>query len=145
MSFNFTSTIRKRTHHGQTALNFAATKFQQRTRFAATFYTHISTKYHWLTLLWKTLLLSFNTLKPRQNGCHFSEDIFECIILNENVWISTRISLKFVPKSPIDNIPALVQIRAWHWQDDKPLSESMMARLVIHICATSPQWVNSWE
>ena len=28
--------------------------------------------------------------------------------LNENVWISIEISLKFVPKGPIDNIPALV-------------------------------------
>ena len=31
----------------------------------------------------------------------------------ENVWISIKISLKFVPKDPINNIPALVQIMAW--------------------------------
>ena len=30
------------------------------------------------------------------------------ILLNENVWIPIEISLKFVPKGPIDNIPALV-------------------------------------
>ena len=28
-----------------------------------------------------------NTLRPRQNGRHFAEDIFKCIFLNENVWI----------------------------------------------------------
>ena len=28
--------------------------------------------------------------------------------LNENVWIPIEISLKFVPKGPMDNIPALV-------------------------------------
>ena len=28
-------------------------------------------------------------------------------------WISITISLKFVPKGPIDNIPALLQIMAW--------------------------------
>ena len=30
------------------------------------------------------------------------------LFLNENVWIPIEISLKFVPKGPIDNIPALV-------------------------------------
>ena len=50
----------------------------------------------------------FNTLRPRQNGRHFADDILKCIFLNENVWIPIEISLKFVPKGPIDNIPALV-------------------------------------
>ena len=49
-----------------------------------------------------------NTLRPRQNGRHFADDILKCIFLNENVWIPIEISLKFVPKGPIDNIPALV-------------------------------------
>ena len=39
-----------------------------------------------------------------------ADNIFKCIFLNENVWISINISLKFVPKGPINNIPALVQI-----------------------------------
>ena len=37
-------------------------------------------------------------------------------------------SLKFVPKSPINNIPALVQIMAWPRTGDKPLSEPMMTQ-----------------
>ena len=49
-----------------------------------------------------------NTLRPRQNGRHFADDISKCIFLNENVWIPIEISLKFVPKGPIDNILALV-------------------------------------
>ena len=49
-----------------------------------------------------------NTLRPRQNGRHFSDDILKCVLLNDNVWIPIEISLKFVPKGPIDNIPALV-------------------------------------
>ena len=44
-----------------------------------------------------------------------------CIFFNKNVWISIEISLKFVPKSPINNIPALVQIMAWRRPGDKPL------------------------
>ena len=49
-----------------------------------------------------------NTLRPRRNGRHFADDILKCIFLNENVRIPIEISLKFVPKGPIDNIPALV-------------------------------------
>ena len=61
--------------------------------------------------------------------------------LNENIWISLEISLKFVPEVRIDNIPALVQIMACHPPGDKPLSEPMMVSLLAHICITHPQWV----
>ena len=61
--------------------------------------------------------------------------------LNENVWISIKISLKFVPKGQFNNIPALVQIMARRRSGDKPLSESMMFRLLTHICINRPQWV----
>ena len=47
--------------------------------------------------------------------------------MDENVWIFISISLKFVPKSPINSIPALVQIMALRQPGDKPLSEPMMA------------------
>ena len=87
--------------------------------------------------------MSVNTLRPRQNGRHFPDDIFKWIFLNENVWISINISLKFVPWGSINNIPALVQAMAWRRQGDKPLSEPMMVRLPTHICVTRPQWVNS--
>ena len=49
---------------------------------------------------------------------------------------------KYVPKGPINNIPALVQIMAWHRTGDKPLSEPMMFSLLTHICITQPHWVN---
>ena len=52
--------------------------------------------------------LWFNTLRPKQDGRHFADDIFTCIFLNENAWILIKISLKFVSKGPINNIPALV-------------------------------------
>ena len=85
---------------------------------------------------------SFNTLRPRQNGRHFADDIFKCIFLNEDIWIAIKISLKFVPKVRINNIPALVQIMAWCRPGDKPLAEPMMVSLLTHICVTRPQWVN---
>ena len=80
-------------------------------------------------------------LRPRQNWRHFADDIFKCIVLNENAWISLRISLEFVPKVRINNIPALVQIMAWGRPGDKPLSEPVMVSLLTHICVTLPQWV----
>ena len=78
----------------------------------------------------------------RKYGRHFPDDIFKCIFLNENVRISINISLKFVPKGLINNIPALVQIIAWRRPGDKLLSEPMMESLLTHICVTRPQWVN---
>ena len=75
------------------------------------------------------------TLRPRQNDRHFP-DIFKCIFLNENVYILIKISLKFVPKSPIKHIPALVQVMAWRRPGAKPLSEPMAVSLPTHICVT---------
>ena len=92
--------------------------------------------------LFEFFCMLFNTLRPRQNGRHFADDIFKCIFLNENVWISIEIPLKFVPKGPINNIPALVQIMGWRRPGDKPLSELMMVNLPTHICVFRPQWVN---
>ena len=85
--------------------------------------------------LWFDIL---NILRPRQNGCHFPDDIF----LSENVLISIKISLKFVPMGPNNYIPALVKIMAWCHPGYKPLSEPMMVSLLTHICVTGPQWVN---
>ena len=86
-----------------------------------------------------------NTLRPKQNGRHFADDIFKYIFLNENVWILIKISLNFVPKGSINNIPSLVQIMAWRRPGDKPLTEPMMVSLSTHICVTRPQWVNIWS
>ena len=82
------------------------------------------------------------TLRPRQNGRHFPDDIFKWIFVNEIIWISIKISLRFVPRGRINNIPALVQIMAWRRPGDKPLSEPMMVSSLTHKCVTRPQWVN---
>ena len=88
-------------------------------------------KMHLKRSLWKAVILFrgkelINTLRPRQNGRHFADDTFKRIFLNETFRISIKISLKFVPKGPINIIPALVQIMAWRRPGDKPLSEPMM-------------------
>ena len=85
--------------------------------------------------------LAINTLRPRHNGRHFANDIFNWIFSNENVWTSINILLKFVPKGQINNIPSLVQMMAWSRPSDKPLSEPMMVSSLEHICVTRSQWV----
>ena len=77
----------------------------------------------------------------RRNRRHSADDIFKCIFLNENVWIQIKISLKFIPKAPINNIPTLVLITAWRRPGAKPLSEPVMIILLMHIYVTQPQWV----
>ena len=59
---------------------------------------------------------------------HWGRDKMPAIL---QVTLSIKISLKFVPKGPINNIPALVQIMAWHRSGDKPISE--------------PKWLVYWR
>ena len=47
--------------------------------------------------------LVINPFPPGQNGRHFEDDILQCIFPNEKFCILIKISLKFVPNSPIDN------------------------------------------
>ena len=53
---------------------------------------------------------NFNTSGPRQAVIWQTTFSNTYIFLNEDIWISINISLKFVPEGPINNIPALVQI-----------------------------------
>ena len=91
------------------------------------------------------ICIELNSLRPRRNRRHFADAIFKCIFVNENIWISIKISLKFVPTGPISNIPALVQMMAWRRPGDKPLSGPRMVRLSTHICVTRAQWIKFFE
>ena len=55
-----------------------------------------------------------------------ADSVFKCIFLNEKICILIKILLKFVPKGPVDNNPALVQIMVWRRIGDKPLCEPML-------------------
>ena len=81
---------------------------------------------------------AFNTLRPRHIDRHFPDDVSKCIFLNEKVWISIGISLKFVFHGPTYNMSTLFQILI----GEKPLSEPMMPSLLKHICVIRPDWVN---
>ena len=92
-------------------------------------------------LSWQTPI---NTLRPRQMDAIVQTTFWNAFSWM-NVWIPIKISLKFVPKGRINNIPILVQVMAWRRPGDKPLSEPMMVRLPTHICVTRPQWVKFRE
>ena len=66
---------------------------------------------------WNTIVLLFTssiiTLRPRQNGHHFTDGILKWISFNENVRILIEILLKLEHMGRINNIPALIQIMAW--------------------------------
>ena len=61
---------------------------------------------------------------------NLAEDIFECIVVNENDRIPIQMSLKFVPRSPIDNKLTLVQVMAWCQTSNKPFPELMVTQLI---------------
>ena len=95
------------------------------------------------TDIWRDISLHFknvNTLRWRQNGCYFQVHFLEWKCMN-----SINVSLKFISKCPINNIPVLVHIMAWHRPSNKPISEPMMIILMPHACVTQPQWVMIWN
>ena len=57
-----------------------------------------------------------------------TDDIFKCMFLNENDRITIQITLKFIPRGPIDNKPALVQVMAWRRTGNKPLNKPMLTQ-----------------
>ena len=57
-----------------------------------------------------------------------ADDILKCILFVENDETPIQLSLKLVPRSPIDNKPALVRVMAWRRTDDKPLPAPMMTQ-----------------
>ena len=68
-----------------------------------------------------------------------TDDLLNCIFLNENDRIPIQISLKYVPRSPIENKSALVQVMAWRrtpnrrqaitWTNDDPVHLRIYAAL----------------
>ena len=58
-------------------------------------------------------MTDINKSRPRQNGSYFPDDIFKFIFLNENMSILINISLNFISRGLINNIPALIQVIAW--------------------------------
>ena len=70
-----------------------------------------------------------NSSPPGKNGRHFADDIFKCIFVNEKFCILITISLKFVPKGPIDNNIALAWRRIAIMNNADPIHWHIYAAL----------------
>ena len=53
------------------------------------------------------LVSVFNSSSSGQNGRLFADDVFKHIFLNENLRSSNKMSMKYIPWGPINNMPAL--------------------------------------
>ena len=84
----------------------------------------------WPHLLESSTGYTLTYLTLDKMAANLADDIFNCILLNENDRIPIQISLKYVPRTPVDNMPVVVQVMAWRWTGDKPLPEPMMTRFI---------------
>ena len=55
-------------------------------------------------------MLLFANLPPEQNGRHFADNTFKCLFMDEALNILIQISLKFIPRGPLEKKPDLVQV-----------------------------------
>ena len=78
-------------------------------------------------------VIRLNSSPPGQNGRHFADDVFKRIFLNENIWISNKISLEYVHWGLNYNMSALVQILAWRqaiiWTNADPVHRRVYTAL----------------
>ena len=77
-----------------------------------------------------TTSICLNSSPLGQNGRHFADESFRWVFMNEKFCILIRISLKVIPKGPIEDNPALAQIMAWRHTGDKPLSEPKLIQFI---------------
>ena len=87
------------------------------------------------------ILFSINTLSPRQNGRHFTADVFKCIFLNENICISIIFQHLFRSESMIVRLPTHVNHRrlfmlyrithSEHFR--KKYGKSLLKCIILHI------------
>ena len=78
--------------------------------------------------------------------CRYKIAAFSQTTFSNDLFLHTNLllSLTFVPKVRINNIPTLIQIMAWRRPGDKPLSEPIMLSSLTHVCVTRPYWVKTF-
>ena len=71
------------------------------------------------------ITVDVNTLKPKQNGHHFADNIFKYTLIKK-VRILIKISLKLFSSGQFNNKPAVIEIIAWCLTGIKPLFEPIL-------------------
>ena len=95
-------------------------------------YKAINMSYHLSVPLW--VLIEAETIWMIFSRRHFQMFLG---FFYGNVWILIKISLKFVPKGEINNIPVLVQIMSWRRPGDSHNVNQWWSSLLTHICVLS--------
>ena len=96
-------------------------------------------------------LRTFNTMRPRQNGCHFPDDSFKWIFSYKKNDLRYNFYWSLFPRIQLTIFHHCFRYLAWHRTCAKPMSEPMMVSLLTHICAIRSQWVkhdnrtNTWK
>ena len=72
-----------------------------------------------------------NILRPEQNGCQFTDEIFKCVFLKKRLvfWLRFHWSLFLMGSN--DKMSALDQVMAWRQTGHKPRPEPMMTQSYI--------------
>ena len=78
---------------------------------------------------WVVLRIALTHWGREKMGPILADDIFKCNFVDESFFNFDKILLNFVPDGPINNKSPLVQVMAWRWIGDNPLSEPMMTWL----------------
>ena len=83
------------------------------------------TNLRYFTRLFSVILhytMVINTLRPRENGRHFADDIFKCIFTNENLWISIKFHWSLFPRVQL----TIFQHRFKKWLGDDQATSHYM-------------------
>ena len=133
--YNRNTEVQKDNHRIMIGLSFWKIWFFNHVHCSVTFLFTRNVDITWISrfLIYKADALVVH-IETEIKSIAISQTISNAFFMNENVWISLKISLKCVPKVRIDNIPALVQIMACRLV-------GALFSLLTHICATRPQWV----
>ena len=79
--------------------------------------------------IWSSIMgLALTHWGPDNKAAILADDIIKMHILYGIGTIQIQVSLKLVPKGPIDNKAALVQVMAWRRTGDRPLPEPMITK-----------------
>ena len=88
----------------------------------------------WELLIYKRIWI--NSSPPGQNGRLYTDNIFRCFFVHRKFCIWLQISLKFVPKGPMNNISGADQATSHYLNQRRPSS-------LTHICGTRGRWVKN--
>ena len=83
-----------------------------------------------------------NTQWGRDKIAAILQMTYQNLLYCKKIVLFIQISLKIVSKGPIYNKHTLMQIMAWRWVGNKPLSDQWWPGLLMHKCITRPKWVN---